>query len=118
LEALDDEFHFLALSVERAVDVQEQAAEQLLDVSLGRGVLLAQRLINHYRRVRDLVSYSRISYEESSDVKLKQGAITEMRTLVDYARHDLQRCLGWLDAASEPALDLGTRYLIDSWRVS
>jgi len=113
LEALDDEFHFLAHSVERAVDVQEKAATELLEVSLGRGVLLAQRLLNHYKRVRDLVDYTRESYKESTDAKLKQGAITEMRTLVDYARHDLQRCLGWLDAASEPVLDPGTRYLIE-----
>lgn len=114
MDALDDEFAFLALSVERAVDVQEPTAQHFLDVSQQRGEALARHFLRKYATIKKDVAYSRASYDELADVpKLKQGAITEMRTLVDYVRDDLQRGLAWLDAARDPVLDVGTHYLID-----
>jgi hypothetical protein len=113
LDALDDEFAFLALSVERAVAVQEPTAQHFLDVSQSRGGALARRFLRKYAAIREDVAYSRAAYEELDDEKLKRGAITEMRTLVGRVREDLQRGLGWLDAARDPVLDVGTHYLLD-----
>lgn len=115
---LEDEFDFLASSVERAVEVQETGAEHLLEVSSGRGEILAKRLIVHYGRLLELVAVRRKYFEGIPDADpeataLREVAIEEMRTHLDYTRGDLQGCLAWLDAASDPVLDLGSRYLIE-----
>jgi hypothetical protein len=118
LGTLEDEFYFLASSVERALEVQEETAEHLLEVSLGRGEILATRLIAHYRRRKALVADRRKSFEGIPDddpeaLALREVAVGEMRAQLDYTRGDLQGCLAWLDAATDSVLDLGSRYLIE-----
>jgi hypothetical protein len=110
----EDEFSFLASSVERAVEVQEKTAKELLEVTPGRGRVLATRLIAHYRQLLKLVAERRQTFAAFPDEEaLRQGSINEMRARLEYARGDLQRCLAWLDAVSESVLDVGTRYLME-----
>jgi hypothetical protein len=112
LEALDHEFAFLASSVERTIEVQQEGARHLLDVSPPQGKALARHLVVSYDKLKTRVARRREGYASLPDEESKRGAVIEMRLLVEGARN-LHGSLSWLDAAREPPLDLGTRYLID-----
>lgn len=142
MDNLDSEFALLATSVERTARVQQgevrdfiQAAPrhggdmQSVDAERSgegdakledasnrgrppRGGVLARHLSAAYDALVAHVKQRRADYDTLPDEVAKSGAVIEMRQLVAGAR-SLHRSLGWLDAASDPPLDLGTRYLVD-----
>lgn len=82
------------------------------DWQLRHGAVLARHLSAAYDSLLDHADQRRADYETLPDAEAKRGAVTELRQLVAGAR-SLHRSLGWLDAARDPPLDLGTRYLVD-----
>jgi hypothetical protein len=91
----------------------EQAQQALTDdTQPRRGAVLARHLSAAYDAVLAHVDQRRTDYDTLPDHEAKRGAVTEMRQLVAGARN-LHRSLSWLDAAGDPPLDLGTRYLVD-----
>jgi hypothetical protein len=142
LDAVDHEFALLAASVERTARVQQGEVERFFktaprrrvaetpsapaksegdgspddipvdDVGPRRGAVLARHLSAAYDAVVAHVEQRRTDYDDLPDEDAKRGAVTEMRQFVAGAR-SLHRYLSWLDAASDPPLDLGTRYLVD-----
>ena len=77
-----------------------------------RGFVLARRLHAAYGALIEHVERRIEDYKTLPDKQSKGGAVMEMRQLVSGAR-GLHRSLSWLDAAGNPPLDLGTRYLVD-----
>jgi len=135
LDAVDREFELLAASVERTARVQRDEVRRFLETAPRgrlapggggassedatpvepeprRGAALARHLSAAYDAVLSHVEERRADYETLPDADAKRGAVTEMRQLVAGARN-LHRSLAWLDAAREPPLDLGTRYLVE-----
>jgi hypothetical protein len=142
LDNLDSEFALLATSVERTARVQQGEVRDFIQAAprfggaIGsadaqepgesgakleaaahtgqppRGEVLARHLSAAYDALLAHVDQQRAEYDTLPDEVAKSGAVIEMRQLVAGAR-SLHRSLGWLDAASDPPLDLGTRYLVD-----
>lgn len=126
MDTLDREFALLAASVERTARVQRDEVSRFLETAPRgvvdkpeegepqprRGLVLARHLLAAYDAVLAHVDLRRTDYEGLPDEEAKSGGVTEMRQLVAGARN-LHRSLGWLDAASDHPLDLGTRYLVD-----
>ena len=132
MDRLDREFNLLAASAERTARVQRDEVKRFLDatqrqpvastkaatsVAKGdsqprRGAILAKHLHGAYDALIAHVAQRVADYETLPDAKSKVGALTEMRQMVVGARN-LHRSLSWLDAAGNPPLDLGTRYLVD-----
>jgi hypothetical protein len=77
-----------------------------------RGSVLAGHLYSAYTALIRHVEKRIEDYSTLPDEESRGGAVTEMRQLVAGARN-LHRSLSWLDAARDPPLDLGTRYLVD-----
>lgn len=77
-----------------------------------RGSILASHLHNAYTVLIQHVEQRIEDYRTLPDEESRGGAVTEMRQLVAGARN-LHCSLSWLDAARDPPLDLGTRYLVD-----
>jgi hypothetical protein len=76
------------------------------------GTVLATHLDAAYTALIAHVDLRCEDYNSLPDRESRSGAVIEMRQLVAGAR-DLHRSLSWLDAAREPPLDLGTRYLVE-----
>ncbi len=76
------------------------------------GAVLATHLEAAYRALIAHVDLRCEDYNSLPDHESRRGAVIEMRQLVAGARN-LHRSLSWLDAAREPPLDLGTRYLVE-----
>jgi hypothetical protein len=76
------------------------------------GAVLATHLDAAYTALIAHVDLRCDDYRSLPDNESRSGAVIEMRQLVVGAR-DLHRSLSWLDAAREPPLDLGTRYLVE-----
>jgi hypothetical protein len=112
MDTADREFAFLAASVERTARVQQQAAKEHLSSDPRRGRQLAQHLAAAYDALLTHTENRRQEWAESDDAEFRRGAIVEMRNLVAGAR-GLHSTLMWLDAAANPPLDLGSRYLIE-----
>ena len=110
--SLDDDFDFVAASVERAAGQQRRACRQVLDAGGGRGLALAKHLDLVYDAIETRVSQRRAEYALAPDDTVREDAILEMRQLVWDVR-DLQSNLAWLDAAQAPPLDLGTTYFLE-----
>ena len=65
-----------------------------------------------YSAIESHVVTRRSDFSSAPDDPAKRGAITEMRTLLTSARK-LQSVMAWIDAISEPPLDLGTTYFVE-----
>jgi hypothetical protein len=119
---LDEVTRFLLRAPRRPVDRSQRAtADDALtgitptlanDRKLRHGAVLAGHLSAAYEALLGHVEQRRSDYETLPDAEARRGAVTEMRQLVAGAR-SLHRSLAWLDAASEPPLDLGTKYFVD-----
>jgi hypothetical protein len=135
LDRLDREFNLLAASARRTACVQRDEVKRFLDTAprhaeaissaaetssdVGarageprRGSILAKHLHGAYDALIAHVEQRTADYQTLPDEKAKTGALVEMRQMVAGAR-SLHRSLSWLDAAGNPPLDLGTRYLVD-----
>jgi hypothetical protein len=139
LDDLDREFNLLAASVKRTARVQQDEVKRFLataprsrvapNVSRGSaqhspeieatadqdprcGAALAAHLDAAYEALIAHVDQRHEDYKSLPDEESRSGAVTEMRQLVAGARN-LHRSLSWLDAARDPPLDLGTRYLVE-----
>jgi hypothetical protein len=139
LDSLDHEFKLLAASAERTARVQlaevtgfiesaprhpttgyrqaDYTIQGSADHGPRRGFLLAQHLRAAYDSLIAHIKLRSEDYEGLPDTESRSGAVTEMRQMVVGARN-LHRSLGWLDAARNPPLDLGTRYLVDDLAAS
>jgi hypothetical protein len=138
LAELDREFNLLAASARRTARVQQDEVKRFLDAAPPhstsgsidksssdpsvrdskprRGVVLATHLHEAYNALIAHIEQRTGDYKTLPDTKSKSGALIEMRQMVVGAR-SLHRSLSWLDAASSPPLDLGTRYLVDQMTV-
>jgi hypothetical protein len=132
LDRLDREFNLLAASAQRTARVQRDEVKRFLEttqrqplvsaktspsLAVGdsqprRGAVLAKHLHGAYDALIAHVAQRVVDYRTLPDAKSKVGALTEMQQMVVGARN-LHRSLSWLDAAGNPPLDLGTRYLVD-----
>jgi hypothetical protein len=113
LDKLDREFHLLAASARRTAQVQQDEVKRFLaNHDSQKGSVLARHLDGAYDALLEHIEQRIEDYKTLPDTKSKNGAIIEMRQMVSGAR-GLHSGLGWLDAASDPPLDLGTRYLVD-----
>jgi hypothetical protein len=112
MDRIASEFAFVAESANRAIRIQTDAARRLLDnAPLGRRAL-SERLIAVCTTLEAHVKRRRQDFYELPDDPSRLGAVTEMKQLVHSAR-DLQETLSWIDAATRPPIDLGSRYFID-----
>jgi hypothetical protein len=109
---LDDEFAFVAASVERAADRQRSACARALDGAGDRGRALAAHIDFAYDAVEHRLADRRLAYQTAPDDTVRADAITELRRLVWDVRR-LQVNLAWLDAARRSPLDLGTTYFVE-----
>ena len=109
---LDDEFDFVAESVERAARLQRAACAAVLEDQAARGRALAAHVDLAYGAVEQRLSERRAAYALAPDDTVRLDAIVEMRRLVGHIRM-LQSNLGWLEAAQASPLDLGTRYFVE-----
>ena len=135
MDRLDREFNLLAASARRTACVQQDEVKRFLDAAPRhsvtsrpadetlsdtpalddeprRGSALAKHLHGAYDALIAHVEQRTDDYSTLPDAKSKAGALIEMRQMVVGARN-LHRSLSWLDAAGNPPLDLGTRYLVD-----
>jgi hypothetical protein len=110
---LDDDFAFVAASVERAARLQRQACKAVLDDESLRGQALARHLDLAYDAVERRIEDRRSRYCIAPDDEVRKDAIVEMRRLLWDVRK-LQSNLAWLDASQRPPLDLGTMYFVES----
>jgi hypothetical protein len=110
--ALDDDFEFVAASVERAARLQRRECRAVLDGGALRGLALARHLDLVYDAVEQRVRDRRAEYQLAPDDTVREDAILEMRQLVWDVR-GLQSNLAWLTAAQRPPLDLGTTYFLE-----
>jgi hypothetical protein len=109
---LDDEFTFVAASVERAAKLQRSACAALLEDDAAAGRALAAHIDLAYDAVEHRLAERRAAYQAAPDDAVRVDAIVEMRRLVWDVRR-LQSNLGWLEAAQDSPLDLGTRYFVE-----
>jgi hypothetical protein len=109
---LDDDFGFVAASVDRAVQQQRSACDVVLRDPSTSGHALAQHLALAYDSIGQRVESRRASYNRVLDDPMRLDAIVEMRQLLWDVR-ELQSNLEWLDAAQKSPLDLGTRYFVE-----
>jgi len=133
LDRLDSEFDLLAASAGRTARVQRDEVKRFLEaapqssrvsgvthevtdnIAEGeprRGMALAHHLHCAYDALIAHVEQRVEDFKTLPDPESKTGALTEMRQMVVGARN-LHQSLSWLDAAANPPLDLGTRYLVD-----
>jgi len=110
--ALDDDFQFVAASVERAARLQRRECRDVLDGGALRGLALARHLDLVYDAVEQRVVDRRAEYQLAPDDTVRADAILEMRQLVWDVR-GFQSNLAWLAAAQQPPLDLGTTYFLE-----
>lgn len=110
---LDDDFAFVAASVERATGLQRRACRVVLDDRTRRGQALARHLDLAYEAIERQIADRRASYGVASDDEVRGDAIVEMRRLLWFVR-DLQKNLAWLEASQQPPLDLGTMYFVEN----
>lgn len=112
MASLDDDFAFVAASVERAVIRQRLACEQLRGRATSRAEGLAQHIGLAYEAIESQLSKRRQSFGEAPDDTVRADAVVAMRQLLGNARQ-LQPNLDWLAAAIQPPLDLGTTYFVE-----
>ena len=112
MAALDDDFGFVAASVDRAVQKQRAACDVVLDDPSTSGHALARHLALAYDVIGQRVKSRRENYDRALDDTVRLDAIVEMRQLLWDVR-ELQSNLEWLDAAQKSPLDLGTRYFVE-----
>ena len=110
--SLDDDFSFVAASVERAARVQRAACRAVLSDQTQRGQSLALHLDLAYDAIERRVVDRRTVYASAPDDTVRRDAIVELQRLLWQVRK-LQSNLSWLEAAQDPPLDLGTRYFVE-----
>ncbi len=112
MATLDDDFGFVAASVDRAVQQQRMACDVVLRDPSTSGHGLARHLALAYDAIGQRVESRRARYSGALDDTVRLDAIVEMRQLLWDVR-ELQSNLEWLDAAQKSPLDLGTRYFVE-----
>ena len=110
---LDDEFDFVASSVERAARLQRRACEKALRDPVVRAPALGRHLVSLYEAIEQQVVVRRCAFKVALDDVVRRDAIVGMRELVWRVR-DMQSNLTWLDAAGSATLDLGTTYYVEA----
>lgn len=109
---LDDDFEFVAASVERTVRQQRAACDDVARDDSASSQGLARHLLLAYKAIERQVEKRRTRYGESLDDAAREDAIVEMRQLLWKVR-ELQSNLEWLAAAQRSPLDLGTKHFVE-----
>lgn len=112
MAALDDEFEFVAASLERAATIQKGAFEEALARVGVRNPALLRHLLLAYDAVHSHVAERRKEYAAAPDDTVRRSAITELRNLT-WSVRDMQTNLPWLDAVTESVLDFGTTFWLE-----
>lgn len=112
MAALDDEFEFVAASVERAANLQRGVIADALEADTVRNPRLLQHLVAAYDAVLAHVAQRRLDYAAAADDVVRRSAIVEMRELV-WSVRDMQSNLPWVEAARRNVLDLGSTFWLE-----
>lgn len=106
------EFAFVASSVRRAAAAQRRAAEDYLaDAKHGRH--LAEQFLGLCDAIVEVLGLYEEAFRDEQDLLQRLLLLSETRGLLDNTR-DLQLRRVWLDAAGEPAIDLGSYYFFSA----
>jgi hypothetical protein len=103
---LDDEFHFVVASANRAVRRQRQPCEE------ASGNSLARHLDHFYEAISMQIARRAERYLEAPDDTVREDAIVEMRQILGKIKK-AQNNLDWLEAARRTSLDLGSRWFVE-----
>lgn len=112
MATLDDEFDFVATSVERAARRQREVFSDALHGAGVRNAALLRHLVLAYDVVLGHVATRRADYAVAPDDAVRRSAITELRELV-WSVRDMQTNLPWLEAAADNVIDLGTTFWLE-----
>ena len=112
MATLDDDFAFVAASVQRTTLRQRSACDLILKDSKSSGLGLARHLDFAYEAIDRHVTERRSNYAGALDDTVREDAIVEMRQLLWDVRK-LQDNLEWISAAKHSPLDLGTRFFVE-----
>lgn len=106
MASLDDEFHFVVASANRAVRRQRQPCEAASSSSL------ALHLNHFYEAISMQIARRAERYLEAPDDSVREDAIVEMRQILGKVKK-AQNNLDWLEAAQRASLDLGSRWFVE-----